>query len=106
MTEATRLDFASAGATRRVLPDLSQEAKATLGSLESEIAKLRAENASLKAKDKGVSLKVTDKGGLSMYGLGRFPVTLYKSQWLKLIASVEQIKAFIEEAGDTLTTKD
>lgn len=94
---------------RRVLPDLRQT-EATLEaealSLQEEIAKLRAENASLKAKDKGVSLKVTDKGGLSMYGLGRFPVTLYKSQWLKLLAQAEVVKAFIEEAGDTLTTKD
>lgn len=94
---------------RRVLPDLSQteaSLEAEKAAILAELAKLRAENASLKAKDKGVSLKVTDKGGLSMYGLGRFPVTLYKSQWLKLIASVEQIKAFIEEAGDTLTTKE
>lgn len=106
MTEANRIDYISAGATRRVLPDLSQEAKATLGSLEAEIAKLRAENAGLRAKDKGVSLKVTDKGGLSMYGLGRFPVTLYKSQWLKLLAQAEVVRAFIEEAGDNLTTKE
>lgn len=103
MTEANRIDYISAGATRRVLPDLKQAQEMDL---QAEIAKLRAENASLKAKGQGVSLKVTDKGGLSMYGLGRFPVTLYKSQWLKLIASVEQIKAFIEAAGDTLTTKE
>jgi ABC-type Fe3+-hydroxamate transport system substrate-binding protein len=90
----------------RILPDLQQEAKATLESIQDEIAKLRAENATLKAKDKGVSLKVTDKGGLSMYGLGRFPVTLYKSQWLKLLAQAEVIKAFIDEAGDKLTSKD
>lgn len=94
----------------RILPDLSKApgegAVAQQMDLQAEVAKLRAENAALKAKDKGVSLKVTEKGGLSLYGLGRFPVTLYKSQWLKLMASVEQIKAFIEEAGDTLTTKE
>lgn len=89
----------------RILPDLSVE-QATLESIQDEIAKLRAENATLRAKDKGVSLKVTDKGGLSMYGLGRFPVTLYKSQWLKLLAQAEVIKGFIEEAGDKLTSKD
>lgn len=103
MTEVTRLDYSSAGATRRVLPDLKQVQEMDL---QAEIAKLRAENASLKAKDKGVSLKVTDKGGLSVYGLGRFPVTLYKSQWLKLLAQAEIVRAFIEEAGDTLTTKE
>jgi hypothetical protein len=97
-----RLNYISAGMTRRVLPDLSQGQE----DMAQEIARLRAENASLKAKGQGVSLRVTDKGGLSMYGLGRFPVTLYKSQWLKLIAEIEQVKAFIEEAGDLLTTKD
>ncbi len=89
----------------RILPDLSAE-QATLESITQEIAKLRAENATLRAKDKGVSLKITDKGGLSLYGLGRFPVTLYKGQWLKLIAKAEDIKAFIEEAGDKLSTKE
>lgn len=98
----------------RILPDLRQamaEGVAEAGlmdraTLEAMVAKLRAENAGLRAKDKGVSLRVTDKGGLSMYGLGRFPVTLYKSQWLKLLAQAEVVRAFIEEAGDTLTTKE
>lgn len=90
-------------ALARILPDLAQQGEMDLAA---EIAKLRAENAQLRAKDKGVSLRVTDKGGLSMYGLGRFPVTLYKSQWLKLLAQAEVIKAFIDEAGDKLTSKD
>lgn len=90
-------------ALARILPDLAQAQEMDLAA---EIAKLKAENAQLRAKDKGVSLKVTDKGGLSMYGLGRFPVTLYKSQWLKLLAQAEVIKGFIEEAGDKLTSKD
>lgn len=87
----------------RILPDLAQAQEMDLAA---EIAKLRAENAQLRAKDKGVSLKVTDKGGLSMYGLGRFPVTLYKSQWLKLLKEAKTIEQFIEEAGDKLTSKD
>lgn len=86
---------------RRVLPDLSQGQD-----MVAEIARLRAENASLKAKDKGVSLRISEKGGLSMYGLGRFPITLYKSQWLKLIQNIEQVKEFIAEAGDSLSSKD
>lgn len=91
---------------RRILQDMRQELPQGVDAMAAEIAKLRAENAGLKAKHQGVSLKVTDKGGLSMYGLGRFPVTLYKSQWLKLIGSVEEIKAFIEAAGESLTTKE
>jgi len=48
-----------------------------------ELERLRAENAQLKrAANRGVSLKVSEKGGVSVYGLGRFPVTLYKEQWI------------------------
>lgn len=53
-----------------------------------------------------LSMKVTDKGGLSLYGLGRFPVTLYRSQWEKLIAASADLTAFIEANASLLTTKD
>lgn len=53
-----------------------------------------------------VSLKVTEKGGVSLYGLGRFPVTLYASQWDRLISEIETIKAFIDTNRDKLATKD
>jgi len=54
-----------------------------------------------------LSMKVTDKGGLSVYGLGRFPTTLYRSQWERLLAddSVAQIKAFMADNADLLATK-
>lgn len=58
------------------------------------------------ASERKLSLKVTDKGGVSLYGLGRFPVTLYASQWDKLIANVDTIRAFIETNRALLTTKD
>ena len=51
--------------------------------MRNEMDRLRIENAKL--AQKGSSFKVTDKGGISVYGLGRFPVTLYRAQWLKLI---------------------
>jgi hypothetical protein len=75
--------------------------------LRAQLAQAQAENANLKAKStqRGSVCKVTAKGGLSVYGLGRFPVTLYKSQWFKLIGMVEEIKAFIEANGDKLTDK-
>lgn len=71
---------------------------------EQELAFLRAENAKLKsanAPKEGLALKVSAKGALSVYGLGRFPVTLYKSQWIKLISAAERIQEFIKanEAG-------
>ena len=71
-----------------------------------ELERLRAENAQLKrTAHRGVSLKVSEKGGLSVYGLGRFPVTLYKEQWIKLLDMADDIRAFIRpnEANLKLT---
>lgn len=75
--------------------------------LEAELQKLRSENERLKSgARRGVSLKVSDKGGLSVYGLGRFPVTLYPEQWTKLLAMSDEITAFIEENRGKLKWKD
>lgn len=54
---------------------------------------------------KGITFKVSEKGGLSVYGLGRFPVTLYKEQWLKLLALTDDLKAFIKDNESKLKTK-
>jgi hypothetical protein len=71
-----------------------------------ELARLRAENDALKARTRrGTHLKVSDKGGVSVYGLGRFPVTLYQEQWLKLLDMTDEIRAFIRENADRLKTK-
>ena len=75
--------------------------------MQAELERLRAENEALKAKTKGTtSMRVSEKGGVSVYGLGRFPVTLYKEQWLKLLALAEEIKKFIAENESRLKTKD
>ena len=75
-------------------------------SLRSEVERLRAENESLKrGSERGLSLKVGQKGGLSVYGLGRFPVTLYKEQWLRLLDLADDIRAFIREHEAELKTK-
>ena len=75
--------------------------------LKSEIERLRAENASLKKPARGnVYLKVSEKGGLSVYGMGRFPVTLYREQWEKLLAMAEEIRAFIRENDGALKKKE
>jgi hypothetical protein len=74
--------------------------------LQAEIERLRAENEQLKGqRGRSVSLKVSEKGGLSVYGLGRFPVTLYKEQWAKLLAMSDEIKAFMKEHDKDLKTK-
>ena len=76
--------------------------------MRAEIAALRAENARLAAQRKQVgslTFKVSEKGGLSVYGLGRFPVTLYREQWTKLAEAVPSILAFIEANAHTLKAK-
>ena len=75
--------------------------------MQAELERLRAENARLKQRTtRGVSLKVSEKGGVSVYGLGRFPVTLYKEQWAKLLDMADEIRAFIEENAAKLKSKD
>jgi hypothetical protein len=75
--------------------------------LRAEVERLRAENEALKRPLRGqISVRVSEKGGVSVYGLGRFPVTLYKEQWEKLLASAEQIKAFIADNDHLLKKKD
>ena len=84
--------------------------EATTLSLEEELAQLRAENASLKSgkpsADKPLTMKIGAKGGLSVYNLGRFPVTLYKEQWIKLLAFADQIREFITDNEDQLKVKE
>jgi hypothetical protein len=75
--------------------------------LKAELERLRRENASLKkGAAKGVSIRVSEKGGVSVYGMGRFPVTLYKEQWLKLLDLSEDIRAFIAEHESELKSKE
>jgi hypothetical protein len=74
--------------------------------MKAELERLRQENAALKkGAAKGISMKVSEKGGLSVYGLGRFPVTLYKEQWTKLLALSDEIKQFIATHDSELKTK-
>lgn len=74
--------------------------------LKSELERLRAENEALKrSSSKGLSLRVSEKGAVSVYGLGRFPVTLYKEQWLRLIDMSDDIKSFISQNETQLKSK-
>ena len=75
--------------------------------MKDELERLRAENAALKKTSSGgLSLKVSEKGALSVYGMGRFPVTLYKEQWIKLLEISEDILAFIKANESRLKTKE
>jgi hypothetical protein len=74
--------------------------------IKAEVARLKEENERLKAwQSRAVSLKVSEKGGLSVYGLGRFPVTLYKEQWTKLLDMADDIRAFLKENDSRLKSK-
>jgi hypothetical protein len=88
--------------TKKIEVTMSEDVK-------TEIERLRAENESLKNKkstEGSLSMKVSEKGALSIYGMGRFPVTLYKEQWLKLLGIADQIKKYIEENNSRLKTKE
>ena len=75
--------------------------------LQAEIERLRAENEALKKPARGqMSLKVSEKGALSVYGLGRFPVTLYREQWEKLLNMGDEIRSFIQAHDSQLKKKE
>ena len=75
--------------------------------MKAEIERLRAENESLKKPVRGqLALKVSEKGALSVYGMGRFPVTLYREQWEKLLAMADSIRQFIQDNDSALKKKE
>ena len=74
--------------------------------MKTELERLRAENERLKQRgSRATSLKVSEKGGVSVYGLGRFPVTLYKEQWGKLLDMADDIRTFLRENDSKLKAK-
>ena len=75
--------------------------------LKAELERLRRENAALKrGASSGIRMKVSEKGAVSIYGMGRFPVTLYKEQWLKLLDMAPEIRAFIAANESQLKSKE
>ena len=75
--------------------------------IKAELERLRRENAALKrGASSGIRMKVSEKGAVSVYGMGRFPVTLYKEQWLKLLDMAAEIRAFIAANDSQLKSKE
>ena len=75
--------------------------------VKAELERLRRENAALKkGASTGIRMKVSEKGAVSIYGMGRFPVTLYKEQWLKLLDMSDDIRAFISANDSQLKAKE
>ncbi len=74
--------------------------------MKAELERLRAENEALKGSAVKPRLKVSEKGAVSIYGMGRFPVTLYKEQWLRLLDMAEEIRAFIKANDSQLKRKE
>jgi hypothetical protein len=89
-------DFMTTKTKGRVLPDLAAQKR---------IAELEAQVKTLE-KASRAAIKVSSKGGVSVYGLGRFPVTLYKSQWDKLLGQATEIRAFIKANESKLAVKE
>lgn len=72
-----------------------------------KVAQLMADNAKLKKANNGkLSLKVSEKGALSIYGMGKWPITLYLSQWERVMANLDQIKAFVEANRSSFSVKE
>ena len=77
--------------------------------VQKELERLRAENEALRSQKRTsgtLTFKVSDKGAVSVYGLGRFPVTLYQEQWDKLLAQTAELKRFIDENRERLKKKE
>jgi len=75
--------------------------------LKAELERLKAENAALKNQSsRRIYLKVSEKGGASLYGLGRFPITLYQEQWLRILDMADEIRNFLQENKASLKTKE
>jgi len=84
-------------------------AQMTMAEMQAMLTKLQADNEKLRAEKAlagKISLKVSEKGAVSAYGLGRFPITLYREQWERLLAHKEQIETFIGANAKLLSTKD
>jgi hypothetical protein len=86
---------------------LELKAMASEEEMRAELERLRAENEALKKPSRGqMSLKVSEKGALSVYGMGRFPVTLYREQWERLLGMTDEIRKFIQENDHLLKKKE
>jgi hypothetical protein len=70
-----------------------------------ELERLRAENEALRSRGRGLSLKISEKGAVSLYGLRRFPVTFYADEWEKVLGMAEEIRRFVGENEDRLKRK-
>ncbi len=68
--------------------------------LQAMVAKYMAAN-----KARKLTMKVSEKGAVSLYGMGRWPVTLYASQWDKLIENIDEVKAFVDANRSVLSVK-
>jgi hypothetical protein len=74
--------------------------------LRAELERLRAENEALKTKGpRGLSLRVSEKGGVSLYGIRRFPVTFYADEWEKILGMADEIRRFSQEHAAQLKRK-
>jgi hypothetical protein len=97
--ERPRFVTVRASTTRETMAESDED-------LRGELARLKAENEALKAKERrGTRLQVSEKGGVSLYGMRRFPVTFYREEWERILDMADEIRAFIRENAAALKTK-
>jgi hypothetical protein len=90
-----------------VLQDTKNGKASSMADLQAQLDALKAENAKLKdARNARISLKVSAKGAVSLYGLGRFPLTLYSGQWDRVLSMADQIRTFMDQNKDKLAVKE
>ncbi len=97
--------------TKNIAIDISNKREIKMAdekAMMEEIERLKAENENLKTKKKAggeIYFKVSAKGAMSVYGLGRFPVTLYKEQWERLLAKLDELNKFLKDHESQLRTR-
>lgn len=84
---------------------MAEENQESTEELKKRILELERQVATKKSAG-SMSFKVSDKGAVSVYGLGRFPVTLYYEQWVRLLGSADSLKTFLEENKSRLKLKE
>jgi hypothetical protein len=103
VASASRVQGRRQGAAREIEEGLALSEEDLRGELE----RLRAENEALKSKqERSIRLQVSAKGGASLYGIRRFPITFYKDEWERILGMSDEIRAFLAAHDGELKAKD
>lgn len=103
LTPKQAAEIAAANAVKMMQQQSEPAAKADdLKAIMDELKQLRMENSELKKRQRPITFCVTDRGAVSMNGLGKYPVTLYKVQWERIVNNIAPLQEFMREHEDEL----